>query len=246
MLNLKNLLIRNTRAHKLGFMFIRSKSFKIPKSMRVNDKTYYLSIPSFQGVEELFRDIILDDEYFLRKLPSEEIRTIVDVGANVGIFSIASRIFFPTSEIHSYEPNEDNFLYLDAQAESFNFLTFQEAVSNHNGYCNLEKRTIHDTSARIININGTTKCVDLDTVNNRFKSKSIDLLKLDCEGSEFNILSNTSQLTSFKYITLEYHISEDNSLSTLTELLIQANFKILHVDERNELLGNILAKNAII
>ena len=43
-------------------------------------------------------EIFLYDEYFLRKITDEAIQTIVDIGANVGIFSITARSFFQSAK----------------------------------------------------------------------------------------------------------------------------------------------------
>ena len=121
-------------------------------------------------------------------LSNQQINTIADIGANVGIFAIAARIAFPHAEIHCYEPNVDNIPHLNNQAESLGLKTFEEAVSNIDGTCSLSKSTIHDTSARITNLEcGEIPLTSLHKVLYRFESQQIDLLKLDCEGSEFEI-----------------------------------------------------------
>ena len=55
----------------------------------------------------------LFDEYFLRKICRDRISKIVDVGANVGFFSLTARSFFPLAKIHAYEPSKSNFRFLE-------------------------------------------------------------------------------------------------------------------------------------
>ena len=100
----------------------------------------------------------------------------------------------------------------------------------------------HDTSASISLSSGQIPCSSLRTVVNRFKSKSLDLLKLDCEGSEFEILKDKETLEYCSYITMEYHLSEKSELPTLKKLLSEANFSIIFSEQRNNALGNILAE----
>ena len=185
----------------------------------------------------------MDDEYCLYALPHQQIITIADIGANVGIFAIAARIAFHHAEIHCYEPNVDNIPYLDHQGKSLGLKTFKEAVSNIDGTCSLSKSTIHDTSARITNFEGgEIPLTSLHTVLNRFESQQIDLLKLDCEGFEFEILKDAENLRKCKFITLEYHIVKAQQLESLKNLLSNAGFDIIHANKRNKSLGNLLAE----
>ena len=101
----KTQIIRLKRARKLGVTFIRNKTFDAPSSIRIGNQRFSLSLPKERGVSELFRDIILDDEYWLHSLPACEINNILDVGANIGLFSVAAKIYFPQACIHAYEPN---------------------------------------------------------------------------------------------------------------------------------------------
>jgi FkbM family methyltransferase len=237
---------RIIRARKLGLSYFRMKNFALPDSIKAGTKFVSIDLPQFSGINELFRDIILDDEYCLNTLPHQQINTIADIGANVGVFAIAARIAFPDSEIHCYEPNTDNLPYLNHQGESLGLKTFKEAVSNVDGTGSLSKSTIHDTSARITNLEGGQISVtSLHTVLNRFNSQQIDLLKLDCEGFEFEILKDASTLRKCKFITLEYHIGKEEQLESLKNLLSNAGFHVIHADKRNKSLGNLLAKRNI-
>jgi FkbM family methyltransferase len=231
------------RARKLGLSYCRMKNFVLPESIKLDTKSISIDLPQFPGINELFRDIILDDEYCLNTLTHQQINTIADIGANVGVFAIAARIAFPHAEIHCYEPNEGNIPYLNHQGESLGLKTFKEAVSNVDGTCSLSKSTIHDTSARITNLEGgEIPLTSLHTVLNRFNSQQIDLLKLDCEGFEFEILKDAANLRKCKFITLEYHIVNDQQLESLKNLLSNAGFDIIHANKRNKSLGNLLAE----
>jgi hypothetical protein len=96
---------RKIKAHNIGIEFNRNKDFNPPSSVRIGNQSFSLLLPKERGVSELFRDIILDDEYWLHSLPACEIKNILDVGANIGLFSVAARICFPQACIHAYEPN---------------------------------------------------------------------------------------------------------------------------------------------
>jgi len=240
---------RFRRAYSLGFKFIRTKNFNIPSSLIFQNLHRNLALPNNGTYIELFRDIVLDDEYYLQVLKKKNIKTIVDIGANLGIFAIASRIYFPSSVIHSYEPNHQNMAYLKKNSIEFDFELYNEAVSSKPGKANLKFSTEHDTAATIkICDDGLITVSSLNNVLNRFEGKKVDLLKLDCEGAEYEILKNNNALKNVRFLTLEYHLPENRSDEKLIELykiLSDQNFSIMHESRRNVCLGNILAKNDI-
>ena len=79
---------RYRRAKTLGFTFGRTKFFRPPSSIIFSQNRYPLSFPDENGVAELFRDILLDDEYWLESIPKSRIRTVLDIGANIGMFAL--------------------------------------------------------------------------------------------------------------------------------------------------------------
>ena len=235
------------KSREIGICFFRTKQFNFPNSILVHEKHKSLHFPSNTTYVELFRDIILDDEYKLSLIKDENIKNIVDVGANLGMFSIAARIAFKDANIHSYEPNPNNIPTLVKHGEEFNFKTYEEALGLQAGRCKLAFSTSHDTSARISNKDeGPIVLSDLDTVIHRFKNKKIDLLKLDCEGAEFEILQNSKALEHVRFISMEYHLPAKGAETVLNDLisrLHELNFKVMHHDRRNVCLGIIAAKN---
>ena len=238
---------RFLKSRALGFIFIRTKGFTPPKELTLNRKKCELFLPLNGTYAELFRDILLDDEYFLSKLPISKIQNIADVGANLGIFAIAARIQFPTSIIHSYEPNNENLKYLNSNGHSFNFSVYNEAVSLLEGRGCLRRSSSHDTAAHLeVKQNGEIIISNLQKIINRFPNKKIDLLKLDCEGSEFEILKDFKELKRVQYLVMEYHlpaIKSAEQFENLMQLLRDNKFEVLSHFNRNICLGVILAKN---
>ncbi|MGC9057583.1 MAG: FkbM family methyltransferase, partial [Candidatus Micrarchaeia archaeon] len=70
--------------------------------------------------------------------------------------------------------------------------------------------------------------------------KKIDILKIDTEGSEYNILSKAEQLLGkIHNILLEYHSRDD--LEKLLTLFKKNNFEVVRADDGH--IGIIIAKN---
>ena len=62
------------------------------------------------------------------------------------------------------------------------------------------------------------------------EGKAIDLLKIDTEGSEWDILQEPSLLQRTKHCTLEYHIrNESENLERLTKLIEQGSHRIVKI-----------------
>ena len=237
------------KSREIGVNFFRTKNFNLPNSLFVHNKDRSLYFPNNTTYIELFRDIILDDEYKLSSFKDENITNIVDVGANLGMFSIAARIAFKNANIHAYEPNPNNIPVLGQHGKEFNFKIYEEALGFEAGRGELIFTTVNDTSARISNTDkGLTILSDLDTVINRFENRKIDLLKLDCEGAEFEILRNWKAFKHVRFLTMEYHLPIKGSEKVLEDLFFKIHrlkFKVMHHDRRNVCLGIIVAKNEL-
>jgi FkbM family methyltransferase len=214
-----------------------------------NGKTLSLSYPNEKGIKSAFLEIFFFDSYHLRYLKASseiQIRTIIDIGGNVGFFSIFSRDFFPEALIHCYEPNPILYNYLNHNSTKADFKVFYEAVGKSESFVSLENNTSESIMgvAKIDN-SGKIKMISFKEVLNRVGGK-IDLLKLDCEGAEWQILEDYESMRNVYYITLEYHLwaISDGTLKKMYKLLEKNNFRIIKVQE-NDTYGMILAKKSL-
>ena len=232
------LLYANYRAFRYGFIFLRTKNFRTPKRICFNRHTIGISSPD-DGTK-LFKEIFLHDEYFLRRICRDRIFKIVDIGANVRFFSLTARSFFPLAEIHAYEPSKSNFHFLKENGLNFNFKPYLSAVGKENCLGNiLESGDAGCLSNFHKDDSGTCQMISLSKVISRF-SGNIDLLKLDCEGWEYELLSCAKEMEKVCYLTMEYH---DKSFEQVREILTSINFSVLHFFEYPFNTGIILAKN---
>jgi hypothetical protein len=92
------------RSWRFGFVALRRGSFEVPSTLRLGKKRILLQHPHDHGAKEDFLACFVDDVYGLARMTSKP-RTILDIGANVGFFSLAARGYFPEAVIHAYEPN---------------------------------------------------------------------------------------------------------------------------------------------
>jgi len=235
---IKKTYIRYKRAKEFGFLFWRRPSFKIPKQIELNNKTLALKIPAAEkGIKYAFLDIFLDDVYCLRQLASENCRTILDVGANVGFFCLGARNIFPESRICAYEPNKGLANYLDHQIEISNSEVFYEAIGSVEKMISLEfgEDSVHTRALDTNNNEGNIPQVAFSKVLERMGGH-IDLVKMDCEGGEWEILTDTESWKNVDRLTMEYHLFDDhNDHSDILEALERINFEVLL---QNKAVGN--------
>jgi FkbM family methyltransferase len=150
----------------------------------------------------------------------ERFRTIVDIGANMGGFAVYAAQSCPDARIYCYEPEQQNFGLLKQNIE-INGLegrvsAFQCAVASINDRRELvvgksPLNSFHITSdgasRQIVN------CKTLRDIRADQRLEAIDLLKMNCEGAEYEILEGCSEtdLDRIANIRLEYHILDAQS-----------------------------------
>lgn len=200
---------RRRKCAEYGIYYFKSSSFALPSSFLVNGRSKELKFinradPSF--VYE-FTQICLEDCYQLSLLGKElsTAKTIVDVGANQGLFVLAARQSFPTAIIHCYEPNSQLGEYLTHNATALNAVPFFEAVTRVDTKVdlNLGETDLHSTT--VSSESGTITGTAFKTLVSRAGGK-IDLLKMDCEGAEWDLLDDIETWAGIRSLTMEYHL----------------------------------------
>ncbi len=87
-----------------------------PRTHRLfgRDLSFLSSTELLHGLKEIFLD-----EIYKQNLPSKPY--IIDCGANIGLSVIYMKRFFPGAEIIAFEPDEQNFKFLEENVRSFGF-----------------------------------------------------------------------------------------------------------------------------
>lgn len=154
------------------------------------------------------------DCYGLNRIDFTSGDVVVDIGAHIGMFAIYTALRFPQIVIHAFEPFPENFELLEQNLDRNGITTVRihhqglsgdgrllEMVTNtqNSGGSTCHSRTLNHR--RCTGIPSTT----LDHV---FDSLAIDkckFLKIDCEGSEYEILFSTHSLSKVEYLSGEFH-----------------------------------------
>lgn len=160
--------------------------------------------------------------------------TVVDIGAGLGDFCIRAAHEFPGNRVYAYEPFAESYKLLErnlAANKICNVQIFQQAVGQ-TGALLLDlsggeplQITSHQpgceglSTANPGETNGRTQQVTSLALNEVFVQNGIqrcDLLKMDCEGAEYDILLNAKAeaLGRVQRLVMEYH----DSITSFTHL----------------------------
>ena len=196
--------------------------------MRLDGKTVAVTAPDEFGARMDFLVCFIDDEYGLRRV-NDAVATVVDIGSNVGFFSLAARDRFPGATIHAYEPNPRTLTYLARNAAAADVQVFPEAVGASAGSVWLED--VGDSNqARISDgAKAGTRVpqVPLTQVVDRLGG-SIDLAKIDCEGAEWEMFQNPEPWRSIRLLRMEYHLWKRRTFAQVVDALSGLGFTTHH------------------
>lgn len=215
--------VANWPAYLLFKILDRQESFcfQLRNSFSVDVKRRML--PSFK--ESFF------DNIYLRALPDSLLNhphpLIVDIGANAGFFALNMFYHFPGARVLAYEPVPFNFNILQGYQEQypdFDLQVFQEAVSGKDTtlLLSLSKLDGYTTMASVFESESRSyrlevPALSLQTMMKRQQIDHIDLLKLDCEGAEYDILYQAPDdiLQRVSNMSIETHEGSNESENLL-------------------------------
>ncbi|MGB3266370.1 MAG: FkbM family methyltransferase [Microcoleus sp.] len=236
---LVQLLRRKIRAKKLGIKFNRVASFQLPEQLIVQEKHYQVNIPSEKGMDGEFIEVLLDDCYGVERL-SPSLRTIIDVGANVGLFPIVARNRFPHAVIHAYEANPYLENYLKHQSKIANFTYFMEAVGAEDGKVVLDIREVSGKTRSTVSASGDIPMVSFRRAIDRIGG-SVDLAKVDCEGAEWLLFEDRDTWQLVQNLSLEYHLWSGHTHAETRQVIENLGFRIGKQTPIDKWYGSILA-----
>lgn len=180
----------------------------------------------------IFHEIFIDDDYNLSG-HDQRLGTVIDLGANAGLFS--SALLSKAERVISVEAVGENYrhtlrnlklndgvaedvLHLAVSAHSGETLKLYHNSRNSGGHSvdrNWSEQQSTDTNYE------TTQSISLADLIAWARCETVDLLKCDIEGSEYDAFLATDEQTLQKIerIVMEVHISETYPPSRLLELI---------------------------
>lgn len=187
--------------------------------------------------EDIIRAVLIDrTEYAL--FVGCNPRVIFDVGANIGVTSILFANSYPNALIYAFEPEPENFKLLVENTEAYeNVKPFNVALGDRtekrglrpsDDEYNLGGFSFHDKGVDMKRPEKTVDVVSIQDFLTNERLQSVDLLKVDTEGCEFEIIKALGP--NFPpYIMGEAHGQNDwkilDLLSATHEIEVKKDFK---------------------
>lgn len=198
---------------------IRRRFVKARGQINLRNGVSLISPPD-EPLLHMFEEIWVNHCYLGDDLKLEPGAAVIDIGAHVGIFALWVATRYPEARVICVEPSARMCDYLTKnlsrnRIESVSILS--ASCGGQNGDAILYSRGGVEAMNTLFNRDnygshfqpGTRHhVVTLDDVFARFKIDKCALLKLDCEGAEYEILFNAKQETLAKIdiVSMEYHV----------------------------------------
>ena len=147
-------------------------------------------------------ELFQQNPYELESMDLPATPTVIDIGANIGVFDIQIRQLRPQARILAYEPHPDNFQLVRMNAPFVE--AYQQAVAGERGSVHISTED-SEVSFRLSDKGIAVTAVTLDDV--LAMVPHVDLLKVDVEGAEHEIFLGASigSLRTVDRVVMEIH-----------------------------------------
>lgn len=192
--------------------------------------------PNEAELVQIKKEIFTDHGYWLDISP----QNILDIGAHVGLASLAFAHWYPQAQITAVEPHPISFGYLNINIDNNNLDSRINAINaaistkatgfvqlhadpsedepwlstaslHHSGWTGKEKTTQHQVPAIMLD----------DLIK-----APIDLLKMDIEGIESKVLQSLKRIDMINNIICEFHPAANHQLNKIVAFLQTKGFAV--------------------
>ena len=195
--------------------------------------------------EQVLHEVINEDCYFFNRWePKTQPKYIIDVGCQIGVFSSMASSRFQECKVLSFEMESDNFKIAESNLDRFpNNKLFNLAVCGRNKVTGYRKFN-HNTGGNKPIFKGSDSYISEDNIKlsdsqevleapdsidfvqilNDNRVEYVDFLKMDCEGSEHEIIPHLIEsdlLKKIKNLSLELHGRDRKEYDYIVSSLIK-------------------------
>lgn len=215
------------------------------KYIKSDDNTTYflelknglkLSVNKSAGDLTTLFEIFVNDDYLFKGDENSKYN-ILDIGANIGYFSLYASRQFPKADIYSFEPFPNTFKRLieNINNNTSGIKAFPYAVSDYNGTSDFYSfewagcNTMIDRKFDDGHYNKTTvDVISFDDIFAKTGVKEFNYGKIDCEGSEYQIFLNSKDesIRRIKNYIIEVHDDKKFSKFDLIKRFETLGFKV--------------------
>jgi FkbM family methyltransferase len=230
---------------------LAAKSDRVPVRMIRLRNGVVLTAPDEVSLSFLFHEIWITEFYAPKGYGIRSGDMVVDIGGNIGVFSLYAATRADQVRVRSFEPFPENANYFvkNLTASGLDNVEFYpQAVAGSPGERRLHiedswilhSLTDDDQDRRSISVETTT----LDKI---FEDLEVcDLLKIDCEGSEYEILyaASPGTLSKIKRLVCEFNLVDEKQKNgqALKEFLTLNGFIVDQMEVLDSNSGIICAR----
>lgn len=185
----------------------------------------------------VLKEVWLREIYNKHGITVDKGDTVIDIGGHIGLFSVYAAKRSQTGKVFAFEPFVENYTRLEQHKQMNqcqNLEVINKGVDSTSGIKTLFLSPDKNTGGHSLHLkNQSERKVEIETVNleefcNQNQITTIDFLKLDCEGAEFEIVkSSESVLSRVKKIVMECHPYGDHSCDEMVFILQKNGFKVI-------------------
>ncbi|MGN0495227.1 MAG: FkbM family methyltransferase [Lachnospiraceae bacterium] len=153
-------------------------------------------------------DFMLEEPY---RALLENAQVIVDAGANIGLFSLICKSINSRAKIICIEPESDNYHLLSKNVIDgtcyknglWNKDAKLQVVPRNTGEWGFIVKEVEESASNT----DVIEAISIDSIMNREEINHIDILKIDIEGSEYELFDETAEawLDQVKCLIIELH-----------------------------------------
>ena len=167
-------------------------------------------IKGSQTLKWVVKEALFEDEYGFKKINFQDGDTVLDIGANIGCVSIFIAKMNPKVKIYAFEAHPTNYqsLLTNIRINGVkNVIPVNKAVYNKTG----EKLSIsldeeNTGASSCFTVRGEdifeVDTISLDDILVEYEINELKMLKIDCEGAEFDIIEGSNKINDLKIDTL--------------------------------------------
>jgi FkbM family methyltransferase len=201
----------------------------------------------------VLKDVFFHRVYTRHGGPIPDNSIILDIGAHIGAFSASAANAARGVSVYAFEPAPENLKLLSSNLARNNLSNVRlspEAVSGQGGVRQLHLsdspagHSLHGSEPfeRQLRVESVT----LGEILDRHAIEAVDLLKMDCEGAEYEILETASPetLNRIRRIAMEVHTLDESRIPARLVTLLEARGFEVKVESKGDSTAMVWANRA--
>jgi FkbM family methyltransferase len=163
---------------------------------------------------KVFRSIVIFGQYNISRINSTNVKTIIDLGSNIGFSVLHFKAKFPDAHIIAVEPEKHNYDQLVKNVKGYNDIDcLQNAIWHTKKNLGIFDSGLGEYGFRVVEGNqklvGSVDAITMDDIVTMYNLQIIDILKIDIEGAEKDLFTYNYEnwLPKVRCIVIELHDS---------------------------------------